>query len=91
MFTAENYVLAESLEEAYKLNQARNATVVGGMLWLKMNKSRYKTLIDLSGLGLNQVEESEESFSIGCMTTLRQLELNEALNDAFDGVFKKAV
>lgn len=91
MFTAENYVLAESLEQAYELNKARNATIVGGMLWLKMNRRKYKTLIDLSGLGLNTIEENEKEFSIGCMTTLRQVELHEGLEQAFCGGFRKAV
>lgn len=91
MFTAENYVLAESLEQAYELNKGRTSTIVGGMLWLKMNQKKYKTLIDLGGLGLNKIEENEEEFSVGCMTTLRQLELHESLNETFDGAFKKAV
>lgn len=91
MFTAENYVLVESLEEAYELNKKRNATIVGGMLWLKMSKRSVKTVIDLSGLGLDKIEEQEDAFSIGCMTSLRQLEMHPALNQQFDGCFKRAV
>ncbi|MFI3171641.1 MAG: FAD binding domain-containing protein [Eubacteriales bacterium] len=91
MFTADNYVLAESIEQAHQLNQAKNATIVGGMLWLKMSKKHYKTVIDLSELGLNKIEENEQEFSIGCMVTLRQLELHEGLNKVFDHCFTKAV
>lgn len=91
MFTADNYVLAESLEQAYELNQAKSATIVGGMLWLKMSKRKIKTIIDLGALGLDKIEENEEEFSIGCMTTLRQIERSESLNATFHGAFKKAV
>lgn len=91
MFTAENYVLVESLEQAHQLNQARNASIVGGMLWLKMSNRKIKTIIDMSGLGLDKIEEDEEEFRIGCMATLRQLEMHEGLNGAFDGAFAKAV
>ena len=34
-------------------------------------------------------EETEEEFRIGCMCTLRQLELHEGLNQYFNGVFKE--
>ena len=32
MITIQNYVQAESLEQAWQLNQKRNARVLGGML-----------------------------------------------------------
>ena len=46
-------------------------------------------MIGLSGLGLDQIEENEEEFRIGCMCSLRQLELHEGLNRYFDGVFRE--
>ena len=36
MLKIKNYVKAESLEQAYELNQKRTACVLGGMVWLKM-------------------------------------------------------
>ena len=36
MLTIQNYVRAESLEQAYELNQKKSAHIIGGMLWLKM-------------------------------------------------------
>ena len=50
------YVRAESLEEAYGLYQKKNNFVLGGMLWLKMRKRPFGTAIDLSDLGLDQIE-----------------------------------
>ncbi len=43
------------------------------MIWLKMETINVGTAIDLSGLGLDTIE-NEEGFSIGAMVTLRQLE-----------------
>lgn len=80
MMTIKNYVRAQSLEEAYELNQKRSSRVIGGMLWLKMTKSNVGTVIDLCDLGLDTIEETEEGFSIGAMVTLRQLETHAGLN-----------
>ena len=89
MFHAKEYVKAESLAQAYELNQKRNNVLVGGMMWLKMGKGNKNTVIDISGLGLNQIEETDEEFRIGCMCSLRDLELHEGLNRYFDGVFRE--
>ena len=75
--------------EAYELCQKRSSLVVGGMVWLKMTSVTKRTIVDLSGLGLNKIEETGEEFSIGCMCTLRQLETHEGLNRYFDGIFKE--
>lgn len=80
MFTFQKYVKAESLEEAYTLNQSRNNKIVGGMLWMRLSTATYNTVIDLSDLGLNKLEEDDEQFKIGAMVTLRELETSTALN-----------
>ena len=91
MFTIKNYVFAESLEQAYELNQKRNNVILGGTAWLKMGQRNIQTAIDLSNLGLDTIEEDEESFKIGCMCTLRQLEAHEGLNSYFDGAVAKSL
>lgn len=91
MLTIKNYVKVTSLEEAYELNQKRSAKVLGGTLWLKMGKRNVQTAIDLSNLGLDQIEETEETFKIGAMTTLRQLEKHEGLNVYTKGAIKECV
>ena len=65
------YKRAESLEEAWQLNQKKSNRVLGGMVWLKMGKMQIGTAIDLSSLGLDTIEETGEEFRIGCMVTLR--------------------
>lgn len=77
MMTIREYKRAESLEEAWQLNQKRNNRVIGGMIWLKMENINVGTAIDLSGLGLDKIEETAEGFSIGAMVPLRQIELHE--------------
>ncbi len=80
MITIQKYVRAESLEEAYQLNQSRRNRIIGGMLWMKMGRGSIATAIDLCDLGLDTIEETADSFSIGAMVTLRQLEQHPGLN-----------
>lgn len=91
MFTAQQYVKAATLEEAYTLNQKRNNAVIGGGCWMKMNHRRYQTLIDLSGLGLDTIEETPEEFVLGAMVTLRQMEIHPGLKAAFGKSFQEMV
>ena len=91
MIKIKEYVMAESLEQAYELNQKKRNCIIGGMLWLKMGNRMVPTAIDLSNLGLNTIEENEEEFSIGCMTTLRQLEQHEGLNSYTNGAVSESV
>lgn len=57
MLAIAKYVRAESLEEAYDLNQKKGNVILGGMLWLKLQNRRVNTAIDLSGLSLDKIEE----------------------------------
>lgn len=92
MYTIRNYVMADSLEQAYEWKQkGRNNVIIGGNLWLKMGHRAIQNAIDLSRLGLDQIEEDAEGFRIGCMVTLRQLEVHEGLRQAFGSLFQEAV
>ncbi len=91
MVTIQKYVRAQSLEEAYQLNQGKRNRIIGGMLWLRLGKGSIGTAIDLCDLGLNKIEETEEGFSIGAMVTLRDLELHEGLNRYTNSAVKKSV
>ncbi len=83
MLTINHYVKAKTLEEAYELNQARNARIMGGMMWMRLGNAKVQTIIDISGLGLDQIEETDHVFCIGAMCTLRQLELHEGLREMY--------
>lgn len=91
MLKIKDYVKAESLEQAYELNQKRTNRILGGMLWMRMSDNQIQKGIDLSGLGLDQIEETEDAFILGCMVTLRQMELHEGLNAMCSDLVKKSV
>lgn len=91
MINIQNYVQAESLEEAYQLNQKKSGRIIGGMLWMKMARNTVGTAIDLCRLGLDAIEETEEEFSIGAMVALHQLETHPGLNAYTCGAAARAV
>lgn len=91
MITIREYKRAGSLEEAWTLNQKWNNMVIGGMIWVKMSRRPVNTAIDLSGLGLDAIEETPEGFSIGAMVTLRQLETHPGLNAYTGGAVREAL
>ena len=91
MITIDKYVRAQSLEEAWELNQNKRNRILGGMMWLRLGRNSVNTVIDLCDLGLNTIEETEEAFSIGAMATLRDIELHAGLNAYSDHAIANAV
>ena len=91
MISIQKYVRAQSLEEAWQLNQNKLNRILGGMLWLRLGSGNVNTAIDLCDLGLNTIEETDEAFSIGAMVTLRDLEVHEGLNSCFANAIANAV
>ena len=72
---AKSFQRVSSLEEAYKLvkESPRNKIVAGG-LWLKKGNADVDTLIDLSLLGLDKIEDKKDYVEVGAMVTQRQFE-----------------
>ena len=91
MITIQNYVRPRSLEEAWELNQNKRSRILGGMLWLRLGNPSIGTAIDLGGLGLDRIEETETEFSIGAMATLRALEQHPGLSAYTNGAVRDAV
>lgn len=91
MFTAQQYVVPSTLDEAYMLNQKPKSTVLGGCGWLKMGRRQIGTAIDLSALGLDKIEEFEDRFELGVMVTLRQIETHAGLEAAFGACLRESV
>lgn len=91
MFYYNQYVRAQSLDEAYELYQKKPNFVLGGMLWLKMKNKTLGTAIDLCDLGLDGIEEDENEFRIGAYVSLRQIETHESLNAYTDGAIAESV
>lgn len=91
MLSFNQYVRAQSLEEAYALCQKKANVVLGGMLWLKMQNRTVGAVIDLCDLGLDQIEESESEYRIGAMVSLRRLETHAGLNALTQGAMAESV
>lgn len=92
MITIKEYFVANSLEEAYnKLISGKKNVILGGMMWLKMQTKIVPVAIDLSQLGLGQIEEKDDVIEIGAMTSLRQIEESEILKEYFGNTFKEVL
>lgn len=92
MFTIQELVQPDSLDEAFKiLAQKKNNTILGGCAFLKMGSKRIGTAIDLSHLGLGYIVEQDSFIQIGAMTSLRDIEMNSLLKESFNGILPKSV
>lgn len=91
MMNMERIIRVSSLNEAWTLNQERSNVILGGFMWMKMANRSVAAGIDLSLLGLDQIEVTPEEFRIGCMCTLRTLELHPEINRQFPGYFANAL
>lgn len=89
--TFKEYVCPGSLEEAWELNQKKNNRIVAGNMWLRLGKGSFGKIIDLSGLGLDKIEDSGNELKIGAMVTLRELEENPLINELTGGEMKNAL
>ncbi|MBQ4354578.1 MAG: FAD binding domain-containing protein [Clostridia bacterium] len=91
MLTIDQYLRPATLEEAYEAAQKKNSVVLGGMLWLRLGNRRIGTAVDLSALGLDTVEETDDAYRIGAYVSLRTLETHPAIGAVTDGVLRNAV
>lgn len=92
VLTIKNYARPETVEEALGLLRAKKSNVaLGGMLWLKLQNKTVDTAVDLSGLGLDAIEETDGGWRIGAMVTLRQLETHEGLAAFTGGAMAESV
>ena len=91
MYTIRGYEKVKSLEEAYEANQKKSSSIIGGGMWLRLGSKNIGTAIDLTDLGLDKIEETEDSFIIGCMTSLRDIECHAGMNRYFHGMMKETM
>lgn len=88
----QDYVLPQSIEEAYEvLNKRKSNVVLGGCAFLKLGGKRIGTGVDLSRLNLNYINENNEQIEIGAMATFRQIETSSVLNKYFNGIIPDSV
>ncbi len=86
-----NYVRVKSLEEAYTLLNANPLNkILGGGLWLKKGNASIDTLIDLSLLGLDKIEEEDNYLKVGALVSQRQFETSPLIKEVFSGMLSEA-
>lgn len=92
MFTIKSYVFPETLEEADELLQrdTRTSVILGGCCWLKMGR-RISRAIDLTRLGLDQIDVKDGYLELEASVTLHQLETHPAVTSRFDGILGECV
>lgn len=79
----EKYVRPNSLKEAYDyINDNKKAVLMAGGVFLKLQKRKVPLAVDLSDLGLSYIKENESAFHLGAMTSLRMIEVSEALPES---------
>ncbi len=61
------------------LNSHKNAQIIAGGLFLRLTKASIPLVIDISGLGLDKIEDKGEYYQIGAMVTLREIEKSTIL------------
>ena len=91
MLRINEYRRVESLEEAYGLNQKKNNKIIAGGVWLKIGDRRLGTGIDLSGLSLDYITETDDVFMLGAMAVLRDIETHPGLLAYTDGAVKESI
>ena len=87
-----NYVKPQNLAEACQILQTeRNAVILGGNTYLRLNKKMFSIAIDLENLGLNFIGENNENIEIGAYTTLHEIETNSIIRKYFGEFFTKSL
>lgn len=77
---AQTYMRPKTISDAYDiLKYNEKAVVLGGGLFLRLQKREIPVLIDLIELDLDYIKETNDMVSIGAMTTLRTIEKTTCL------------
>ena len=86
----ENYAKPQNLAAAYQILQTeKDAVILGGSTYLRLNKKTFSTAIDLEDLGLNFVKENDENIEIGAYTPLHEIEKSATIKKYFGDFLKK--
>lgn len=83
------YLKPASIQEAYELC-SKGAVIVAGGAFLNLSDREIEQALDLSELGLNDINETNDYVEIGAMATLRDIENSQIIKGNFNGVLSKA-
>ncbi len=92
LITFGEYIKPKSIEEAYEVFKLKkNAALIGGGCYLRMGNRRIGLAVDLCDVGLNYINETEDTIEIGAMTTFRELETSTLLLNHFGSMISDSV
>lgn len=92
MITIKEYVVPDTLDEAYELlTSKRNNVVLGGSGFLKLSRKNIGTAIDLKDIDLDYIDEDNENILIGADVSLRKLEQHKLIKTYCGGLISCAV
>lgn len=84
------YVKPADLDEAYALlMKGKTNRILGGCTFLKRTNLKIGTAIDLKDCDLDYIRETEEAVCIGAYTSLREIEVSEAVRREFGTVLSE--
>jgi CO/xanthine dehydrogenase FAD-binding subunit len=86
-----NYYIPDSMDRAYEIVDKEQGTIIGGGAFLHIGKRNINKAVDLSKLGLDFINENEETLEIGAYVTLREIEKSQLLDKYFDGILSETV
>ncbi|QWC00537.1 FAD binding domain-containing protein [Mycoplasmatota bacterium] len=86
------YVVVENIDQAYQLfNQNKKNQIIAGGAWLKLSVKEVNKLISLDDLSLNYIKTNDKSVEIGALTSLREVEMNDVVNEIDHGILSTAI
>lgn len=92
MITIKEYFKPKTIEEAYEeLIKRKKNVIFGGGAFIRMGSRTIPTAIDLSDIGLDFIEEKEETIEIGAMTSLGDIEHSQILKSYYNNMLAKSV
>lgn len=81
-----------TLEEAVALMKKQKwAPLLAGGCWIGLGTRKYPAVIDLSGLNLRYIKETESNYYVGAMATQGDVEEYEAFKTLGKGILPKAI
>lgn len=86
-----DYVRPSSMEEAYRMLLLPGSRALGGGAFMQISGARMETGVDLSKLGLDFIQEKDETIEIGSMTTLHEIQQNGILDKYYNGYFSSCI
>ncbi|MHA1990404.1 MAG: FAD binding domain-containing protein [Candidatus Hodarchaeales archaeon] len=85
-----NYLYPTSLEEALKnLKKPNTRPIAGGTALTLVKDSSTESLVDLSGLNLSYIKESDKEFFIGAMTSSYDIAFHDSLPQSLKNCARK--